>query len=100
MNDGSADDRVVTLQYTLTTIIRERIGMNERYASQLAEDILRGLQERYGGDEVYVPKMLGRATRDAAVLAAFNGSNRDDVCRRFGIGRRTFYDILARSREN
>lgn len=93
----SGEDKTVTLQYTLTAIIRERVGMNERYASQLAEDILRGLQERYGGDEVYVPKTSGTATRDRLVLERFDGSNRDEVCRQFGIGRSTFYDILQRA---
>lgn len=93
------DDANVSLQYTLTTILRERIGYNERYASLIAEDILRGLQARYGGDALYVPKTIRDPSRDAAVVAAFTGANRDEVCRRFGIGRRTFYDILARSRK-
>lgn len=92
------DDGNVSLQYALTSILRERVGYHERYASQIAEDILQGLQERYGGDDLYIPKSVSRAVRDAAVLDAFDGRNRDEVCRKFGISVRTFYNILDRGR--
>lgn len=98
MSRAQPEDRVVSLQYALTTILRERIGYNERYASQIAEDILLGLRDRYGGDELYIPKTANRLARDAAVLTAFDGRNRDEVCRTYGISRTTFYEILARAR--
>ena len=58
----STDDD--SIQATLARILRERVGYNERYAVQIAEDILRGLQESFGGDEVYIPKRLPRVVRD------------------------------------
>jgi len=48
----------------------------------------------------YVPKHTAtdrqRRERDQAVYAAFNGRNRPEVMRQFGISRALFYNILAR----
>ena len=38
-----------------------------------------------------------RKRRDTAVLADFNGRNRDDVMRKHHISRRLFYAIIARA---
>lgn len=54
----------------------------------------RMLARRIGGR--YVTYVDARAQRDADVLAAFNGRNRDEVMREFGISRALFYNILAR----
>jgi len=86
----------VSIQATLARILRERIGLNERYSAQIAEDILRGLQEHFGGDELYIPKRLPRVVRDRAVREAFTGANREEICRAFRISRATFYGIIGR----
>ena len=86
----------LSIQSTLARILQERVGYNERYAAQIAEDILLGLQEHYGGDELYIPKRLPRVIRDRAVREAFNGTNRDEICKAFAISRRTFYNIIGR----
>lgn len=48
----------------------------------------------------YLPKQSiteqQRRERDRAVYAAFNGRNRPEVMRQFGISRALFYNILAR----
>lgn len=93
-----AEDRAVSLHYELTAILREEVGLHEPFASQIAEAVLRGLRRRRGGEELYVPKRAGRAQRDRAVLEAFTGANRREVCRRFEISRTTFYEIINRRR--
>ena len=58
------------------------------------------LRPRIGGR--YVPKTADReerAVRNAAVLQAFNGNNREQVMREFNISRRLFYCILAEDRK-
>ena len=45
--------------------------------------------------EHYIPAE-DREGRDAAIRAEFNGRNRDDVCRKFGISKSQFYKILSR----
>lgn len=60
----------------------------------LASAMARMLARRIGGR--YVAFVEDRARRDAAVLQAFNGRNRLEVMRQFGISRALFYNILAR----
>lgn len=93
------NDFLVSFQYQLTVSIREQIGVCEAEASRMATGVMAKIRGQFGGTEVYIPKRPPRQVQDAAVMEAFDGSNREEVCRRFGIGRRTFYDILARSRE-
>ena len=53
------------------------------------------LARRIGGR--YVAFVEDRARRDAAVLEAYNGRNREEVLARFGISRRLFYNIITRA---
>lgn len=62
----------------------------------LADVVARRLAPRIGGR--YVPKRDERAARDEAVWKAWNGRNREEVMRQFGISRRLLYSILARRR--
>lgn len=52
------------------------------------------LARRIGGR--YIALVDDREQRDALVVQTWNGRNRDDVMRRFGISRSLFYKILAR----
>lgn len=51
-------------------------------------------QERFGGRSEYVP-VRRDLTRDARVVAAFDGKNRAEVMREFGISKTLFYEIIA-----
>lgn len=89
------DDAAVALLYEMTAIVREEIGMNELFASQIAEAITRGLRRRLGGDYHYIPAP-DKAERDAAMRAQFNGRNLDEVARANKISRRQAYRIVTR----
>lgn len=73
-----------------------RDGLGGDAIAALADVVARRLAPRIGGR--YVPKRDGRAARDAAVMKAWNGRNREEVMRQFGISRRLLYSILARRR--
>lgn len=60
----------------------------------LAQVLAERLAPRIGGR--YIPKRDARAKRDAAVWKAWNGRNREEVMRQFGISRALLYSILAR----
>ncbi len=80
----------------LSETVTERaiaFGVDRDAAGRLGRAVAERMRHRYGGCEVYV-QLTDRVQRDAAVLAAFNGRNRDRVCQRFGISRATFYRIL------
>lgn len=65
----------------------------------LSTSMARLLARRIGGR--YVAFVEDRAQRDAAVLEAYNGRNREEVLARFGISRRLFYNITrAAGRRN
>ena len=89
-----AEDSAVMLQYEVTAIVREEIGMTEHFASQIAEAIVRGLRKRFSAQEVYIPAP-SKTERNAAVRREFNGQNRDAICRKFGISRTTLYEIVS-----
>ena len=70
---------------------REVTGHAERLARHIYPEITSG---RY--TSTLSPDEL-RRRRDSAVLADFNGRNRDDVMRKHHISRRLFYAIIARA---
>ena len=61
----------------------------------LSTTMARLLARRIGGR--YVAFVEDRARRDAAVLEAYNGRNREEVLARFSISRRLFYNIITRA---
>lgn len=91
---GSAEDNAAALHDELTIIVREETGLNEGFASQFAARILDGLRKRLGGKEVYIPAE-DRQARDAAIRADYNGRNRQEVCRKYGISRTRLYEIIG-----
>lgn len=93
-------ERSLTLHDELTEILREETGLHESLASQIAEAVLRGLCRRRGPGVVYVPKGIGPTVSADQIRAAYNGQNRDDVCKRFGISRATFYRAISARRES
>jgi Mor family transcriptional regulator len=95
---GLTEDAAIALQYEITKIVREEIGMNEHFASQIAEALMRGLRRTLGGQEIYIPSQDLRR-RDQAIRDEFNGRNRDELCRRYGIGRTRLYEIVSRGKE-
>jgi len=94
------DDAAVALQYEFTAIVREEIGMNEGFASQIAAAIVRGMRRRFRGHclgDYYLAEQSAadREERDAAIRAEFNGQNRDEVCQKYGISKSRLYQIVT-----
>ena len=91
------------LQQDIAAALREALAEHAGAAVNITAQQLRALScalarrlsRRIGGR--YVAFVEDRAQRDAAVLAAFDGRNREAVIRKFGISRRLFYSILSRA---
>ncbi len=95
------DDAAVALQYEFTAIVREEIGMNEGFASQIAAALVRGMRRRFRGQRLgdyYLAEQTAseREERDSAIRAEFNGQNRDEICQKFGISKTHLYRIVAK----
>jgi Mor family transcriptional regulator len=71
-----------------------RDGVRGAELDALAAEVARRLAPRIGGR--YVTKRDARALRDREVWLAFNGRNRLEVMRQFGISKALFYNILSR----
>lgn len=92
------DDAAVALQYEFTAIVREEIGMNENFASQIAAAIVRGMRRRFRGERLYIADLdaAEREERDNAIRAKFNGQNRDEICQEHSISKARLYQIVGK----
>lgn len=81
------------LLHEVTCIVREEIGFNDQFATQIAEAITRGLSRRLGGQRTYIPA-LAKNERDEQIRQEFNGRNREEVMAKFRIGKTRLYEIV------
>lgn len=94
------EDEAIQLHREFVEIVREEIGMNEAFANTMAAALVRGMRKRYGGQrlgrkDIYVPAP-SKAARNAAIRQEFNGTNRDEVCKKHGISRAMLYVIVSK----
>jgi hypothetical protein len=83
------------LQDELAGVLKEAKGMSFDDAVTFAEPIVRYLQQQYGGDELYIPRP-GRTYPITEILAARDsGKLVKDICRQYGISRRSYYNLLS-----
>ena len=87
-------DAAVNFHNDLVRIIRESLGLPEKVAVPMADELAAGLQRHMGG--FYIPAREIREVRDAAVLRDFNGRNHVEVMRQHNISQRTLYRIINR----
>lgn len=87
-------DAAVNFRNDLVRVIRESLGLPEKVAVPMADELAKGLHKRLGG--LYIPAREIRETRDAAVLRDFTGRNHAEVIREHNLSRRTFYRIIGR----
>ncbi len=90
------EDRVQGLQTSTVRAVREATGLHERLALPIARQIVAGLLHEFGGESFYFPKR-GRSIEDA-LLEEFDGLNREQLCRKYNLPRRTFYRMIERAR--
>ena len=89
-------DAAVDFHNDLVRVIRESLGLPEKVAVPMADELAKGLQAQLGG--LYIPAREIREVRDAAVLRDFNGRNHAEVMRDHRICRATLYNIIRRAR--
>ena len=94
---AQTEDAAIQLEHDFVEIIRQRIGLNEMLATIHAQEIVRGLRERHGGQELWIPAP-DKSERNAAILRDFHGNNAGEVMKRYGIKRTQFYRIVGGAR--
>lgn len=88
------EDGRIQLHHELTDIIRNRVGLREPYASDMAADVLAGMEELWGGGPryFYAPD---KTARDKSIRAEFIGTNADALCKKWSISRSRLYQIVS-----
>lgn len=89
-------DAAVNFRNTLVRILRKSLGLPEKVAVPMADELAKEMKQELGG--IYIPAREIREVRDAAVRRDFNGRNRVEVMRTHNICRATFYNIIRRGR--
>jgi Mor family transcriptional regulator len=67
---------------------------NDEKALELAANIFIRIQQKWGGNDVHIPKVFPEERRQQ-IRAAFDGSNHAAVCQQFGISLKTFYRAIS-----
>ncbi len=77
-------------------VMRERLGVEDGIAQRVAKELLQVFQQRFGGEELYVPRV--KRYDEAAALREFDGSNAKEIMRKYSIPETSFYRLLERHR--
>ena len=91
-------DTAINLQAEVETIIRDACATPSAEAARIAPPIVDGLRRRMGGNTLHIPVGLTRderAHRDAHILNQYNGRNRPELCKKYGISKSRFYQIIG-----
>ncbi|MCB1723224.1 MAG: helix-turn-helix domain-containing protein [Gammaproteobacteria bacterium] len=70
------------------------LGHTKQQANDIAASADQRIRSRLGSQEPYI-HAPDKAKRNAQIFAEFNGRNQKEVCRKWGISRRTLYRIVG-----
>jgi Mor family transcriptional regulator len=90
---GARQNSAALLKVDIRDVLQAEIGMNEPFADLVSDALCRGLRNRWGGREIYVPAE-DIADRNARIRQAWRGNNASEVMLRFGISKATLYRVL------
>lgn len=87
-------DAAVDFHNTLVRILRKSLGLPEKVAVPMADELAKEMKHELGG--LYIPARDIREVRDAAVRRDFTGCNHAEVMRMHNISQATLYRIIGR----
>jgi len=96
-NDDHA--AAIELQDMMQKAFLKKFKVSPSVAAKLADEVVTGLREVAGGQEVYIPAQ-NRERRNAAICNDFNGRNYGELTERYGLSRRQIERILKKGRQN
>lgn len=88
------ESSAIFLQKEMQDILKVETGLHDEFAAMIATALVRGWRKRAGAQRIYIPAPTDFETRDDAIRREFNGTNREEVCRRHGISRSRLYQII------
>jgi Mor family transcriptional regulator len=95
--DERPDNELLELLHVEVEALASAAGLPSHTARDLARRLCERVMHRAGGDRLYIPS--GRDIRRQEALAALRaGASRAEVCRRYGVTRRTLQRWLRQGR--
>jgi Mor family transcriptional regulator len=95
LTPAQTEDAALELEREFVDILRQEIGADERPATLLAQALVRGLRQRIGGAEIWIPAP-SKSERNAAIRREFDGTNLDQVMSRHNVSKATVYRASGR----
>lgn len=92
---AAAEDEAQQLTRKVSQILSDTFARDESLIYRLATAVIKGLRDSGHRGVVYIPAG-GKAARNAAIKAEFNGTNLREVCKRHNVAPRTVYRIVNR----
>lgn len=90
--DNNEDDFMTALHHTINEVVTSNDD-KQLFASLIVEAV----HAMWAGQIVYIKKANTQLNdRDHLVISEFNGNNRRELCRKFGISEVSFYRIIKR----
>ena len=76
-------------------ILKVETGLHDEFAASIAAALVRGWRKRAGKQTIYIPGPTDYESRDDAIRREFNGTNREEICRKHSISRSRLYQIVS-----
>lgn len=74
--------------------LQSSIGFKDEIAESLATVVVRKIQQRWGGQKIYISVNDDSVERNQAIKQGFNGSNHAEICSRYNISLSTLYRVI------
>lgn len=94
INPAQEESSALFLQREMHDIIKSDPALFEGVTALIAEALVRGWRKRCGTQRIYIPAEPRNESRDTQIRREFNGTNRVEVCRKYGISRARLYQIV------
>lgn len=89
------ESSAIFLQKEMQDILKVETGLHDEFAAAIAAALVRGWRKRAGRQTIYIPGEPKNLERDNDIRREFNGTNREEVCRKHGISRSRLYQIIS-----
>lgn len=89
------ESSAIFLQQEMQDILKVETGLHDEFAAIIATALVRGWRKRAGRQTIYIPGEPKNTDRDNDIRREFNGTNREEVCRKHGISRSRLYQIIS-----
>ena len=96
INPAQEESNALFLQREVHDIVKNDPALIGGIIALIAESVVRGMRNRCGTQRIYVPAPPRNENRDSQIRREFNGTNRIEICRKYGISRSRLYQIVGK----